>query len=38
MGAPKPGGSRDKRLKANRPKTGAGSQGGKVKRARPKRK
>lgn len=37
MAKPKPGGSRDKRLKANRPKTGAGSHGGKVGRRRPKK-
>jgi hypothetical protein len=35
MAKPKPGGKRDKRLTANRPKTGKGSQGGKVPRRRP---
>jgi hypothetical protein len=38
MAAPKSGGKRDKRLKDNRPKTGAGSQGGRVPRRRPRKK
>lgn len=37
MSKPKPGGQRDRRLKENRPKTGAGSRGGKVPRRRPKK-
>jgi hypothetical protein len=38
VATPKPGGKRDKRLKANRPASGAGSQGGRVPRRRPRKK
>jgi hypothetical protein len=35
MAKPKPGGKKDMRLKANRPKSGAGSKGGRTTRRAP---